>query len=218
MEKLAECTKKSRDGTELFIAEGDSAAGTLIRARDKTYQAVLPLRGKILNVTNKDVKTVLKSQPICNIINSIGCGIGANSDSSKSRYERVIISADADDDGKQIVCLVLSVFINLLPDIVKDGRLYVALPPLYGWRDKSGYHYTNERSEIPKNITHFTRYKGLGELDDDEMWTTCMNPKTRNLLAVDYPVDIDNFNYILGTSEGKSDLLKDLGIVRDIRS
>lgn len=217
VEKLSECTKKSRDGTELFIAEGDSAAGTLIRARNREYQAVLPLRGKILNVTNKDVKTILKSQPICNIVNSIGCGIGSQCDSTKSRYERVIISADADDDGKQIVCLVLSVFINFLPDLVKDGRLYVALPPLYGWRDKKGYHYTNNREEIPSSIAHFTRYKGLGELDDDEMWITCMNPETRNLMAVDYPVDLDKFNYILGTSDGKSDLLKDLNIIRDIR-
>jgi len=218
VEKLVECTKKSVEGTELFITEGDSAAGTLIRARDSVYQAVLPLRGKILNVTGKDVKNILKSQPICDIINSIGADIGSNCDSSKSRYEKIIISADADDDGKQIICLVMSVFINFLPDIVKDGRLFIALPPLYGWKDKKGkYHYTNIRSEIPNTVSHFTRYKGLGELDDDEMWITCMNPQTRNLLSVSYPVDIDKFNYILGTSVGKSDLLKELNIVKDVR-
>lgn len=214
--KLRECTSKNRKDTELFLVEGDSAAGPASRVRNKELQAVLPLRGKIMNVTNMDPKQAVKSQEVCNIVNAIGCGIGSQCDSSKSRYERIFINGDADPDGAQIVCLVLSVFINMLPDIVKDGRLYIAQPPLYGWQDKSGYHYTDDRSEIPEN-SKFTRYKGLGEMDDDEFGFCCMNPDTRKAIQVEYPSDVDRFNYILGTSAGKADLLKELGIVRDIR-
>lgn len=211
--KLIECTSKKRDNTELFLTEGDSAAGPAARARDKRYQAVLPLRGKIMNITYMDPKKAVKSQEVCNITNAIGCGIGSQCDSSKSRYERIIINADADPDGLNIICLVLSVFINMLPDIVKDGRLFIAEPPLYGWKDKSGYHYSNDRNEIPKNVK-FTRYKGLGEMDDDEFAYCCMNPDSRKLIQVEYPSDVDKFNFILGTSKGKADLLTELGIVR----
>lgn len=211
--KLVECTSRSRENTELFLTEGDSAAGPAARARDKRYQAVLPLRGKILNVTYMDPKKAVKSQEVCNIANAIGCGIGSQCDSSKSRYDKIIINADADPDGLNIVCLVLSVFVNMLPDIIKDGRLYIAEPPLYGWKDKSGYHYSNNRNEIPKNVK-FTRYKGLGEMDDDEFAYCCMNPNSRKLIQVEYPSDIDRFNHILGTSVGKADLLSQLGIVR----
>ena len=110
--KLVECTSKKRDNTELFIVEGDSALGPYLYVRDKETQAVLPLRGKILNTTGKDLKEVIQNKEICDIANSIGCGIGANCDANKSRYERVIISADADPDGLQINCLVLAVFVN----------------------------------------------------------------------------------------------------------
>ena len=213
---MIECTSKKRDNTELFITEGDSAAGPAARARNKELQAVLPLRGKILNVTNRDPKDAVKSQEVCNIVNAIGCGLATQCDSTKSRYERIILCADADPDGKNIVCLVLSVFINMLPDIVKSGRLFISVPPLYGWQDKQGYHYTNEREEIPDN-TKFTRYKGLGEMDDEEFGYCCMNPDTRQLVQVEYPVDLDQFNHILGTSVGKASLLKDLGIVKDLR-
>ena len=214
--KLIECTSKNRHNTELFLVEGDSAAGPAARARNKELQAVLPLRGKILNVTNMDPSRAVKSQEVCNIVNSIGCGIGSRCDSSKSRYDRVIISSDADPDGLQITCLVLSVFINMLPDLVKDGRLYIAEPPLYGWRDKSGYHYTNVKDEIPNGLK-FTRYKGLGEMDDNEFEYCCMNPKTRQLVQVEYPSDINAFNRILGTSVGKAELFSALGMIKDIR-
>lgn len=214
--KLIDCTSVNRENTELFIVEGDSASGPAARARNKELQAVLPLRGKILNVTNKNPKDAVKSQEVCNIVNAIGCGIGTQCDSSKSRYEKIIINADADPDGANIVCLVLSVFINLLPDIVKDGRLFIAVPPLYGWKDKKGYHYSNNKDNIPQGIK-FTRYKGLGEMDDDEFGYCCMNPKSRQLVQVEYPADLDLFNHILGTSAGKSELLTDLGIVRNMR-
>lgn len=214
--KLIECTSKNRKNTELFLVEGDSAAGPAARVRDKSTQAVLPLRGKIMNVTNMDPRQAVKSQEVCNIVNSIGCGIGSQCDSSKSRYERVVINGDADPDGAQIVCLVLSVFINMLPDIVKDGRLYIAQPPLYMWYDKKkNIHGTSDRYEVPDDVS-FSRLKGLGEFDDEEYYHFCMNPETRNVIQVEYPSDIEKFNYILGTSAGKASLLKDLGIIRNM--
>jgi len=207
------------DGSENFMLSNGLIAhncGPAARARNKVIQAVLPLRGKIKNVTNMSPKEAIKSQEICNIVNAIGCGIGSQCDSSKSRYDKIIINSDADEDGKNIVCLVLSAFVNMLPDIVKDGRLYIVEPPLYGWQDKVGYHYSNDRNEIPSN-TKFTRYKGLGEMDDDEYKFCCMSPDSRQLTQVEYPSDIEHFNFLLGTSEGKASLLKDIGITNDLR-
>lgn len=212
--KLVECTSRKRDDTELFIVEGDSAMGPYLYVRDKATQAVLPIRGKILNTTYKDLKEVIQNKEICDIANSIGCGIGAQCDASKSRYERVIISADADPDGLQINCLVLAVFINLFPDMVKQGRVYVSLPPLWCWGDNpKNFGWGNTVADIPdgaKNVTHF---KGLGEMNTDQLYYFLVDKNTRNVLQIEYPSDIDEFNKILGTSEGKGSLLKDLGII-----
>ena len=212
--KLVECTSKKRDNTELFIVEGDSALGPYLYVRDKETQAVLPLRGKILNTTGKDLKEVIQNKEICDIANSIGCGIGANCDANKSRYERVIISADADPDGLQINCLVLAVFVNLFPDMIKQGRVYISLPPLYCWGDKpENYGWCNNVNEIPKGIKDVHRFKGLGSMQPEQLYFYLVNPKTRNVLQIEYPSDIDEFNKILGTSEGKGNLLKNLGII-----
>ena len=212
--KLVECTSRKRDDTELFIVEGDSAMGPYLYVRDKATQAVLPIRGKILNTTYKDLKEVIQNKEICDIANSIGCGIGAQCDASKSRYERVIISADADPDGLQINCLVLAVFINLFPDMVKQGRVFVSLPPLWCWGDNpKNFGWGNTVADIPagaKNVTHF---KGLGEMNTDQLYYFLVDKNTRNVLQIEYPSDIDEFNKILGTSEGKGSLLKDLGII-----
>lgn len=211
--KLRECTSKKRDNTELFIVEGDSAMGPYLNVRNKELQAVLPLRGKILNVTGKDIKDCVKNNEICDIANGMGCGIGPGCDANKSRYERVIISADADPDGLQINCLVLSLFINLFPDMVKQGRVYVSLPPLYGWGDNpSNYGWCNKVEDIPDGVTAH-RYKGLGEMNDPELYYYLVDPQTRNLMQIDYPSDIDAFNKILGTSQGKNELMKQLGIL-----
>lgn len=212
-DKLVDCTSKSRDDTELYICEGASAAGPACRMRDAAKQAVLQLRGKILNVTGVSVQDAIKSEEVCNITNSIGCGIGSQCDSSKSRYERVLVNADGDEDGAHIVCLVISVFVNLLPDIVKDGRLFVVIPPLYGWSEKSGNKFTNDRDQVPANCK-LKRYKGLGSMADKDFFGACMDKKGRTLVQVDYPSDLDAFNKILGTSSGKADILKDLGLVR----
>ena len=211
--KLVECTSKKRDGTELFIVEGDSAMGPYLNVRNNATQAVLPLRGKILNVTYKSIKDCVQNSEVCDIANSIGCGIGANCDASKSRYERVIISADADCDGSQINCLVLSVFINLFPDMVRQGRVYLTIPPLYAWKKNGEYYSCDKVDEIPDDVKDVHRFKGLGEMNDDDIQHYLVNPNTRKLIQVTFPYDVDKFNEILGTSEGKNMLLKDLGIL-----
>ena len=217
--KLVECTSRKRDDTELFIVEGDSAMGPYLYVRDKATQAVLPIRGKILNTTYKDLKEVIQNKEICDIANSIGCGIGAQCDASKSRYERVIISADADPDGLQINCLVLAVFINLFPDMVKQGRVFVSLPPLYCWgKSAKDYGWCNKVEDIPVTAKDVHRFKGLGEMNDDQLYYFLVDKKTRNVLQIEYPSDIDEFNKILGTSEGKGSLLKDLGIILNSES
>jgi hypothetical protein len=188
--------------------------GPYLYVRDKASQAVLPIRGKILNTTYKDLKEVIQNKEICDIANSIGCGIGAQCDASKSRYERVIISADADPDGLQINCLVLAVFINLFPDMVKQGRVYVSLPPLYCWgKSAKDYGWCNKVEDIPPTAKDVHRFKGLGEMNDDQLYYFLVDKNTRNVLQIEYPSDIDEFNKILGTSEGKGSLLKDLGII-----
>lgn len=211
--KLIECTSRKRDNTELFICEGDSAAGPYKAVRNKELQAVLPLRGKILNVTLKDVKDAIKNSEICDIANSMGCGIGSNCDASKSRYERVIISADADPDGLQITCLVLSVFINMFPDMVRQGRVFITTPPLYCWNTKNGFDGCDNIRDIPSNVKNFHRIKGLGEFNDDQLEYFLVNPNTRTLTQVEYPSDIDKFNRILGTSIGKAELMRELGVI-----
>ena len=212
--KLVECTSRKRKDTELIIVEGDSAKGPYLSTRNKELQAILPLRGKILNVTGKSIKEAVQNSEICDIANSLGCGIGSSCDASKSRYERVIISADADPDGLQINCLVLSVFINLFPDMVKQGRVFVSMPPLYCWGDSAkNYGWCNKIEEVPKNVKEVHRFKGLGEMNEPELEYFLVNHETRNLMQITYPSDVEEFNKILGTSQGKNDLFKELGIV-----
>ena len=212
--KLVECTSKKRAGTELFIVEGNSALGPYLYVRDQETQAVLPLRGKILNTTGKDLKEAIQNKEICDIANSIGCGIGAACDASKSRYEKIIVSSDADEDGKQIACLVIALFVNLFPDIIKQGRLFVSVPPLFCWGDSpSNFGSCSRLEDIPAEVKNFHRMKGLGEMQNEQVEYYLVNKKTRHLLQIEYPSDIDEFNKIMGTSEGKGSLLKDLGIV-----
>lgn len=213
-ENLIECTSKKRENTELYIVEGRSASGPFIKTRNKETQAVLPLRGKILNVTNKKVKDAIKNKEVCDIANCCGAGIGANNDASKSRYEKIIISADADVDGLQITCLVLSVFVNLFPDMIKQGRVYLTYPPLYAWKTKNGFDGCMNIEDIPKDIKEYSRIKGLGEFNDDQVKYFLVNPETRYLSRIEFPTDIDKFNEILGTSNGRYKLMKSLGIIK----
>ena len=165
--KLVECTSKKKQGTEMFIVEGDSAKGPFMYTRNVETQAILPLRGKILNITCKTVKEAVQNKEICDIANSIGCGIGPGCDANKSRYERIIISADADEDGKQIACLVLSVFVNLFPDMVRHGKVFLSVPPLYCWgSSEKDFGWCNNIEDIPKSVKHFERFKGLGAMSN----------------------------------------------------
>lgn len=213
-EKLIECTSKKREGTELFIVEGNSASGPFIKTRNKETQAVLPLRGKILNVTNRKIKDAIKNKEICDIANCCGAGIGSNNDASKSRYEKIIISTDADVDGEQIASLILSVFVNLFPDMIKQDRVYIAYPPLYAWKTKDGFDGCMDIKDIPSNIKDYHRIKGLGEFNDDQLEYFLVNPKTRYLAKVEFPSDVEQFNKILGTSNGRYELMKELGIIK----
>ena len=205
------------NGIVTHNCEGNSARGPFLFTRNVSTQAVLALRGKILNITGKSVKEAVKNAEICDIANSIGCGIGPSCDASKSRYEKVIISADADPDGLQITCLVLSVFVNMFPDMIKQGRVYIAEPPLYCWGDNpKNYGWCNKVEDVPKGITA-TRFKGLGEMENSQLEYFLVNPKTRNIKKVQYPSDVDEFNKILGSSTGKRELLQQLGIIEEGR-
>lgn len=366
--KLVECTSRSREGTELYICEGDSARGSVVAARNPVTQAALSIRGKILNVTKMgDIRQCMNNAEVHDIVNSIGAGLFDQCDPAKSRYERVIILADADADGCftgdteilmsdgssiridelakryspanpinglvstdkysnkvtahgiypritrwvdhfinlqlndgsvikctldhkfrlsdgsykkaidltendelltvrsdeshpvkslvvknsyidivsrrvpvydltvpgysnfvvktqgntgvavhncQISMLLLALFINVLPELVKAGMVYIAQPPLYGWKTKSGFEFTNTRSEVPDG-TQFTRYKGLGEMDPDEMAYSLLDDNTRMpLLQLQYPDDINQFNQVLTSSEYKYDILYELGLIK----
>lgn len=186
--------------------------GPIKRARDKMFQACLPLRGKILNVSGMTEKDAIKSEEIKNIVNSIGCGLGQLCDHTKARYERVVYAGDADADGQQITNLVISAFVNLMPEFVKAGKLYVVKTPLYVYYQGKKCVGTDNIDEIPKGV-NWARLKGLGELEQSEVLSYIIKPQTRTLLQIQYPSDIDKFNEIMGTSSGKSDLLSDLGLV-----
>lgn len=197
-----------------MLWNGDSACAPFINTRNKEKQAILPLRGKILNVTNRKVKDAIKNKEICDIANCCGAGIGANNDASKSRYEKVIIATDADVDGEQIACLVLSVFVNMFPDMIKQGRVFMTYPPLYAWETKNGFDGCMNINDIPEDVKNFHRIKGLGEFNDDQLKYFLVDPETRYLAKIEYPSDVDQFNKILGTSNGRYELMKDLGIIK----
>lgn len=214
--KLVDCTSKKRDNTEMFIVEGDSAKGPYLFTRNKELQAILPLKGKILNVTFKSLKDAVQNSEICDIANAIGAGIGASCDASKSRYDKIIISSDADEDGKHITSLLASLFVNLFPDLVKEGKVWIALPPLYSWGDNpKNFGWCNDIKDIPKNVKTFNRFKGLGEMQPEQLKYYCVDPATRRQIQLEYPSDIDEFNRIVGSSQGKNDLLKELGIIEE---
>lgn len=222
---LHDCKSPSREGTEVYIVEGDSAGGTALFARDKYTQAVLPLTGKILNVTKKSIKDALKSEEVRNIVNSIGSGVGADSDADRSRYERVIVMCDADPDGANIAALVLSVLINITPDMVRQGRVYLAVPPLFGYRvrekgmkkdDPGRFVPAYSKDELPEGV-EFTRFKGLGEMDEDELQISCMNEDTRKLIPIQFPENIDDFNEVLSSSKRRFELLQNAGVIYSLR-
>ncbi len=205
--KLADCSSKKSEETELYIVEGQSAGGTAKGARDRECQAILPLRGKILNVEKANHAKALSSEEIGNLITAIGTGVGDQFDIDKLRYGKIIIMTDADVDGAHIKTLLLTLFFRYVPALIDSGHVFVAVAPLYKIRkgQKDTYVYSDE--ELKKTLKDIpgepevNRFKGLGEMNDEQLWDTTMNPKTRILkqVSVEDAVEADEtFSILMG--------------------
>ena len=186
--KLADCSSKKKEKTELYIVEGQSAGGTAKGARDKEFQAILPLKGKILNVEKSSPSRALSSEEIVNMITAIGTSVGEQFDISKLRYKRIVIMTDADVDGEHIKTLLLTFFFRFMPELIENGNVYVALPPLYRVRKRKDYYvYSDEelkRVTEKLGTSNVTRFKGLGEMNSVQLWDTTMDPDHRTILQV----------------------------------
>ena len=203
--KLSDCSSKKSDSTELYIVEGESAGGSAKNARDKNIQAILPLRGKILNVEKSNPARALSSEEITNLITAIGTGVGEQFDLKKLRYSKIIIMTDADVDGEHIKTLLLTFFFRFMPELVKDGKIYAAMPPLYRIRKKKDYYvYTDaEMKKVCEKLatTNVTRFKGLGEMGSQQLWETTMNPKMRKIkkIFIEDAIEADRvFSMLMG--------------------
>ncbi len=204
--KLADCSRSKAEETELYIVEGDSAGGSAKMARNKEYQAILPLKGKILNVEKANLVKVMGSEQIANLITAIGTGIGDQFDHTKIRYGKIIIMTDADVDGAHIKTLLLTFLFRFTPKLIEQGNIYIAVSPLYKVRKRSD-HYVYSDQELKKLVDKLggnvmvQRFKGLGEMNAEQLWDTTMNPKTRllNKVRIEDAVEADKvFTKLMG--------------------
>ena len=205
--KLADCSSRKKELTELYVVEGDSAGGTAKGGRDRETQAILPLRGKVLNVEKSNTARALGSEQISNLITAMGTGVGESFDIEKLRYNKIIIMTDADVDGQHIKALLLTLFFRYTPHLIEAGHVFVAVAPFFKIKKGSKDHYVYSTDELKTKLEELggkgevSRFKGLGEMNDEQLWDTTMNPKTRRLkqVLIEDAVEADEtFSLLMG--------------------